>query len=101
MPPAATTAATRSSATEAGTSAGRIAPGFSAVVVAAEGARADTALTAGFSVSSSSVIVSFKRLGRCAGAVFSPAADASVRVGGPVPFIAASTSSAELARVRV
>src|SRR5712664_4967371 len=65
------------------------------MAVVAEGARARTALTAGFSVSSSSVIVSFKRPGRCA--VFSPAATDGVRVGGPVPFIAASTISAPVA----
>ena len=54
-------------------------------------------MTAGFSVSSSGVIVSFKRPGRCARAVFSPAAADGIRVGGPVTFIAAGAISATLA----
>src|SRR6266436_1374880 len=66
------------------------------MVVVAEGARANAALTAGFSVSSSSVIVSFKRPGCWAGTVFSPAAAAGVRIGGPVPFVVANTSSAAI-----
>src|SRR4029077_18043928 len=91
-------AATRPcSAAEAGTSARRKAPFLSAMVVVAEGARADAALTVRFSVASSSVIVSFKRPGRWAGTVFSPAAAAGVRMGGPVPFVGANTSSAAIA----
>src|SRR5258708_2766741 len=67
------------------------------MAVAAESARARTALTMGFSVSSSSVIVSCERPGRRAGTVFSPVAAAGVRIGGPVPFIAADTISAPAA----
>src|ERR1700740_1029672 len=43
------------------------------MVVVAEGTRADAALTARFSVSSSSVVVSFKRPGRWGGTVFNAA----------------------------
>jgi hypothetical protein len=67
------------------------------MVVVAEGARVDTALTARFSISSSSVVVSFKRPGRWGGTVFNPAGTAGVRTGGPVPFIAAGTISALVA----
>src|SRR6266478_6147180 len=92
------TAATRpSSSAEAGTSARRKTPFLPAMVVVAEGTRADAALTAGFSVSSSSVIVSFKRSGRWGGTGFNPAVTAGVRTGGPVPFIAAGTISALVA----
>src|SRR5258708_7267029 len=64
------------------------------MVVVAEGTRADAALTARFSVSSSSVVVSFKRPDRWAGTVFSLAAGTGVRIGGPVSFVAAGTISA-------
>src|SRR5713226_6989446 len=67
------------------------------MVVVAEGTRADAALTARFSVSSSSVVVSFKWPGRLGGTVFNPAGTAGVRTGGPVPFIAAGTISAAVA----
>src|SRR6266850_1700609 len=67
------------------------------MVVVAEGTRADAALTARFSVSSSSVVVSFKWPGRWGGTVFNPAGTAGVRTGGPVPFIAAGTISALVA----
>src|SRR5467141_3054479 len=67
------------------------------MVVVAEGTRARTALTPGFSVSPSSVIVSFKRPDRWGGTVFSPAGPTGVRTGRPVPFIAAGTISAPVA----
>src|SRR5467141_3266916 len=67
------------------------------MVVVAEGTRADAALTARFSVSPSSVIVSFKRPDHWGGTVFSPAGPTGVRTGGPVPFIAAGTISAPVA----
>src|SRR6267143_335758 len=67
------------------------------MVVAAEGARARAAVTAGFSVSSSSLVVSFKRPGRCAGTVGISAAFAGVPVWRPVPFVDAGTSSAAFA----
>src|SRR6266403_1422845 len=67
------------------------------MVVVAEGTRADAALTARFSVSSRSVIVSFKRPHRWGGTVFSPAGAGVLRTGGPVPFIAAGTISAPVA----
>src|SRR6266403_2934763 len=67
------------------------------MVVVAEGTRARTALTPGFSVSPSSVIVSFKRPDRWGGTVFSPAGPTGFRTGGPVPFIAAGTISAPVA----
>ena len=67
------------------------------MVVVAEGTRADAALTARFGVSSSSAIVSFKRPGRWGGTVFGPAAAQSVRIGRPVPFIAAGTISTPVA----
>src|SRR4029077_3146206 len=76
----------------------RKAPFLSAMVVVAEGARADTALTAGFSVSPSSVIVSFKRPGCWAGTVvISTAPSSGVHVWRPVPFVGANTSSAAIA----
>src|SRR6266851_323262 len=71
------------------------------MVVAAEGARARTALTAGFSVSSSSLVVSFKRSGRCAGTVGISATPAGVPVWQPVPFVGAGTNSAAFAGVPV
>src|SRR5258708_6995958 len=71
------------------------------MVVPAEGARARTALTAGFSVSSSSLVVSFKRPGRCAGTVGISATPAGVPVWRPVPFVGAGTNSAALAGVPV
>ena len=52
--------------------------GLSAMVVAAEGARADAALTAGCSVSSSRLPVSVERPGSCAGTVVNSAAPADV-----------------------
>src|SRR6267143_3215861 len=67
------------------------------MVVVAEGTRSDAALTASFSVSPSSVVVSFKRPDRWAGTVFSPAGPTGVRTGRPVPFIAAGTISAPVA----
>src|SRR5258708_36112311 len=67
------------------------------MAVAAESARTRTALTAGFSVSSSSIIVSFKRPRSRAGTVFGPVAAAGVRIGRPVPFVAAGTISAPVA----
>src|SRR5467141_1672650 len=67
------------------------------MVVVAEGARADAALTPGFSVSPSSVIVDFKRGGRWGGTGFNPAGPTGVRTGRPVPFIAAGTISAPVA----
>src|SRR5882762_985861 len=67
------------------------------MVVVAEGTRADAALTARFSVSSSRVVVSFKRPGRWGGTVFNPTGTAGVRTGGPVPFIAAGTISTPIA----
>src|SRR5260370_39996333 len=67
------------------------------MVVVGAGARARPALTAGFSVSSSSVVVSVKWPGRWGGTLFSPAGTAGVRTGGPVPFIAAGTISALVA----
>src|SRR6266478_5957361 len=92
------TAATRpSSSAEAGTSARRKTPFLPAMVVVAEGTRAEAALTARFSVSSSSVIGSLKRSGRWGGTGFNPAVTAGVRTGGPVPFIAAGTISALVA----
>src|SRR6266481_4819620 len=71
------------------------------MVVPAEGARARTALTAGFSVSSSSLVVSFKRPGRCAGTVGISATPAGVPVWRPVPFVGAGTNSAAFAGVPV
>src|SRR5713101_8238532 len=71
------------------------------MVVPAEGARARTALTAGFSVSSSSLVVSFKRSGRCAGTVGISATPAGVPVWRPVPFVGAGTNSAAFAGVPV
>src|SRR5580704_5549816 len=67
------------------------------MVVAAEGTRADAALTARFSVSSSSFVVSFKWPGRWGGTLFNPSGTAGVRTGGPVPFIAAGTISSLVA----
>src|SRR5258708_34660011 len=67
------------------------------MVVVAEGARARTALTPGFSVSSSSVFVSFKRARRCAGTVGFAASLASVLAGWPTLFVAAGTIRAAVA----
>src|SRR6266481_7071059 len=67
------------------------------MVVVAEGTRSDAALTARFSVSPSSVVVSFKRPDRWAATVFSPAGPTGVHTGRPVPFIAAGTISAPVA----
>src|SRR5882672_2571200 len=67
------------------------------MVVVAEGTRADAALTARFSVSPSSVVVSLKRPDRWGGTVFNPAVPTCVRAGRPVPFIAAGTISALVA----
>src|SRR6266403_1361072 len=67
------------------------------MVVVAEGTRSDAALTARFSVSPSSVVVSFKRPDRWATTVFSPAGPTGVHTGRSVPFIAAGTISAPVA----
>src|SRR6266404_1348059 len=67
------------------------------MVVVAEGTRADAALTARFSVSSSRVVVSFKRPGRWGGTVFNPTGTAGLRTGGPVPFITAGKISTPIA----
>jgi len=64
------------------------------MVVAAEGARAGAALTAGFSVSSGSSGVSLERPVRCAGTVVNPATAADVPVGRPAPCFGARTKSA-------
>src|SRR5258708_8875721 len=61
------------------------------MAVVAEGARARTALAARFSVSSSSVIVSFKRPGRCAGTAEFAAALAAVPAERPILFVVAGT----------
>src|SRR5271157_1116216 len=65
------------------------------MLVAAEGARACAALTAGFSVSSSRLLVSVERPGGCAGTVVNSAACADVP--GPVPCVGDATSSAAAA----
>src|SRR3989442_991716 len=67
------------------------------MVVVAEGARARTALTPGFSVSSTCFVVSFKRARRCAGTVGFPASLASVPAGCPTLFFAAGTTRAAVA----
>src|SRR5260370_15901753 len=68
------------------------------MVVVAEGPRADAALTARFSVSSSRVVVSFKRPGRWGGTVFNPTGTAGVRTGRPVSLIAAGAIPPPIAR---
>jgi hypothetical protein len=78
------TAAMRGSATEAGSAACRKTSCLSAMTVASEGAGADAGLTAGFSVSSSSLGVCVERMNRYAGAVVNSAAPADGRGGGPV-----------------
>ena len=78
------TAAMRGSATEAGAAACRKTSCLSAMTVASEGAGADAGLTAGFSVSSSSLGVSIKGMDRCAGAVVNSTALADGPGGGPV-----------------
>src|SRR5271169_4685856 len=67
------------------------------MVVVAEGARARTALTAGFTVSSTCFVVSFKRAGRCAGTVGFAAPFAAVLAGWPTLFVAAGTIRAAVA----
>jgi hypothetical protein len=67
------------------------------MVVVAEGARARTALTPGFSVSSTCFVVSFKRARRCAGTVGFAASLASVLAGWPTLFVAAGTIRAAVA----
>src|SRR6266481_8755016 len=67
------------------------------MVVPAEGARARTALTAGFSVSSSCFVVSFKRAGRCAGSVGFAASLAGGLAGRPILFVVAGTIRAAVA----
>ena len=74
------TAATRCSATDAGLSPCRIAFCLSALLDAAEGARAGAALTAGCSVSSRRLFVSVESPGRCAGAAGNSAARAPASV---------------------
>ena len=75
-----TTAATRCSATDAGPSPCRIALCLSALLDAAEGARADAALAAGCSVSSRRLPVSVESSGRWAGTVGNSAACAPTSV---------------------
>src|SRR6266403_2592973 len=67
------------------------------MVVVAEGTRARTALTPGFSVSSTCFVVSFKRARRCAGTVGFAASLASVLAGWPTLFVAAGTIRAAVA----
>src|ERR1035437_7403410 len=62
------------------------------MVVAAEGAGADAALTAGCSISSSCLPVSVKRPGSCAGTVVDSAAPADVPAR-PVPWVGAGTTA--------
>jgi hypothetical protein len=83
-----------SAATEAGAAALRKASLLSAMVIAAEGARADAALTSGFRVSSSSLAVSVERPGRCGGRFETSTPLACVPVGRPVPLVDARTISA-------
>src|SRR5271157_3528544 len=63
------------------------------MVVAAEGARVDAALTVWFTVSSSRLGVSAERMGRCAGTVVNSAAPADVTVGRPVHRVGAGISA--------
>src|SRR5208283_825562 len=65
------------------------------MTVAAEGARADAALTTGCSVASSRLPVSVERPGRCAGTVVHSTACADVP--GPVPRVDAGVNSARTA----
>src|SRR6266851_6352113 len=67
------------------------------MVVVAEGARARTALTPGFSVSSTCFVVSFKRARRCAGTVGFASSLASVLAGWPTLLVAAGTIRAAVA----
>src|SRR6266849_1903326 len=67
------------------------------MVVVAEGARADAALTAGFCIASSSLGGSVERRSRWAGAVVISAARSGVPIWRPVPFIAAGTIPAPVA----
>src|SRR5208337_3658008 len=75
-----TTAATRCSATQAGASSCRIALCLSALLVTAEGARTDAALTAGCSVASCRLPVSVERRHRWAGTVVNSAARGSTSI---------------------
>src|SRR5271157_2270436 len=79
-------AAVKASATHAGASPGGIALGLSAVVVAAEGARVNAALTARLSVSSSLLPVPLERPGGFASTI---AAHSALHI----PFYAALASS--------
>src|SRR5208282_1691147 len=65
------------------------------MTVAAEGARADAALTTGCSVASSRLPVSVERPGRCAGTVVHSTACADVP--GPIPGVDAGVNSARTA----
>src|ERR1039457_133222 len=100
---AARSAATGRSSTDAGASARRIAPCLSAMVVSAEGARTDTALAAGFSISSSSPGVSVEGSGRCARTVVNAATPADVASASSSAAVgvssAARSSSVEIAPV--
>src|SRR5271165_6430696 len=64
------------------------------MVVAAEGARVDAALTVWFTVSSSRLGVSAERMGRCAGTVVNSAARSGVPVGRPVPRVGCTSAFA-------
>src|SRR5271155_791257 len=87
-------AATRPSATEAGASARRIAPRLPAMVVVAESARPDAALTPRRSESSSSLGVSFERSRSPAGPVVDSAAAVAARAALHVPCNAPLASAA-------
>src|SRR5208337_3112743 len=71
-----------------------IAPGLSAMVVAAKGARVDVALTVWFTVSSSRLGVSAERMGRCAGTVVNSSARSGVPIGRPVPRVGGTSAFA-------
>src|SRR5271157_3012816 len=64
------------------------------MVVAAEGARVDAALTVWFTVSSSRLGVSAERMGRCAGTVVNSAARSGVPVGRHVPRVGCTSAFA-------
>ena len=98
------TAATRISATQAGASACRIALCLSALLDAAEGTRADAALTAGCSVSSRRLLVSIERTGRCARSVGNSTARTPTRVVSPTagtPSPVEVATAVKLHRVRL
>src|SRR5208283_1615428 len=64
------------------------------MVVAAEGARVDAALTLWFTVSSSRLGISAERMGRCARTVVNSAARSRVPVGRPVPCVGRTSACA-------